>query len=69
MHPLAATVTSSPNAFVVSRSEWPNGLRHETSSTARTQGLWARLPLEAWIFVCDFYVFMCCVILYSLTTG
>jgi hypothetical protein len=33
---------------LVSRSQWPRGLRHVLSSAAGTLGSWVRIPLEAW---------------------
>jgi hypothetical protein len=41
-----------------SLSEWPRGLRHGISSLARAVGSWARIPLEAWMFVCVYSVFV-----------
>jgi hypothetical protein len=41
-----------------SRSEWPRGLRHEPSSLARTLGSWVRIPLEAWMPVYIYSVFV-----------
>jgi hypothetical protein len=44
----------------INRSEWPRGLRQEMSSPAQTLGLWVRIPLEAWMFVCVYFcVFSC----------
>jgi hypothetical protein len=40
------------------QSEWPRGLRHETSSPARTLGSWVRIQLEAWMSVCVYSVFV-----------
>jgi hypothetical protein len=40
------------------RSQWPRGLRHEPSSPAQTLGSWVRIPLEAWISVCVYSVFV-----------
>jgi hypothetical protein len=40
------------------RSQWPRGLRHELSSLARTLGSLDRIPLEIWIFICVYSVFM-----------
>jgi hypothetical protein len=36
----------------------PRGLRHELSSLARTLGSWVRIPLEAWMSVCVYSVFV-----------
>jgi hypothetical protein len=30
--------------------QWPLGLKHELSSSARTLVSWARIPLEVWMF-------------------
>jgi hypothetical protein len=44
------------------RSQCPRGLRHELSSPAQTLGSWVRIPLEAWMSVCIYSVFvMSCV--------
>jgi hypothetical protein len=40
------------------RSQSRRGLRHELSSPAQTMGLWARIPLEAWMSVCVYSVFV-----------
>jgi hypothetical protein len=42
----------------VSRSQWPRGLRHELCSPAETLGSCVRIPLEAWISVCVYSVFV-----------
>jgi hypothetical protein len=39
-------------------SQWPCGLRHEMSSPAWALGSWVRIPLEAWMFVCVYSVFV-----------
>ena len=39
------------------RSQWPRGLRRR-SAAARLPGLWVRIPLGAWTFVCC----ECCVL-------
>jgi hypothetical protein len=44
-----------------SRSQWPPGLRPEMSSPARILGSWARISLEAWVFVRVYCVYMFCV--------
>jgi hypothetical protein len=41
-----------------SRSQWRRGLRHEQSSPAQTLGSWVRIPLEAWMSVCFYFVFV-----------
>jgi hypothetical protein len=38
------------------RSQWPRGLRHELSSSARTLGSWVRIPRMAWMSVCVYPV-------------
>jgi hypothetical protein len=38
--------------------QWPRGLKHELSSPALTLGSWVRIPLEAWMSVCTYSVFM-----------
>jgi hypothetical protein len=39
-------------------SQWPHGLRHESSSFVRTLGSWVRIQLEAWMSVCVYSVFV-----------
>jgi hypothetical protein len=41
-----------------SRSQWPRGLRKEVSSPARTLGSLVQIPLNAWMFVCLYSVFV-----------
>jgi hypothetical protein len=41
-----------------SRSQWPRGLRHELSSPPQTLGSCVRIPLEAWMSVCVYSVFV-----------
>jgi hypothetical protein len=48
--------TSSASAW----SQWPRGLRHVQSSTARTMESWVWIPLEACMCV---HVFLCCAVL------
>jgi hypothetical protein len=40
------------------RSQRPRGLRHELSSPAQTLGSWVRIPLEAWMYVYIYSVFV-----------
>jgi hypothetical protein len=40
------------------RPQWSRGLRHEQFSPARTWGLWFRIPLETWMSVCVYSVFV-----------
>jgi hypothetical protein len=42
--------------FLLCRSQWPRGLRHEPPSPARTLGSWVRVSLEAWMSVCVYSV-------------
>jgi hypothetical protein len=51
----AWTVFARSNA---SRSQWPRGVRHELSSLARTLGSLVRIPLETWMSVCVYSVFV-----------
>jgi hypothetical protein len=51
------------------RSQWPRGLRHEMSSPAWTLGSWVRIPLEAWMFVCVYSVFVLSCVSSGLATG
>jgi hypothetical protein len=41
-----------------SRWQCPRGLRHQLSSPAWTLGSWVRIPLEAWMSVCAFILFV-----------
>jgi hypothetical protein len=41
-----------------SRSQRPRLLTHKLSSPARTLGSWVRIPLEAWMSVCVYSVFV-----------
>jgi hypothetical protein len=38
--------------------QWQLGLRHELSSPIRTLGSWVRIPLEAWMSVWVYSVFV-----------
>jgi hypothetical protein len=38
--------------------QWTRGLRHELSSLDRTLGSWVRIPLETWMSVCVYSVFV-----------
>jgi hypothetical protein len=49
---------SYPYIYVACRSQWLRVLRHELSSPARTLGSWVRAPLQAWMFVCVYSVFV-----------
>jgi hypothetical protein len=40
------------------QSQWQCDLRHELPSTAQTLGSWVRIPLEAWMSVCVYSVFV-----------
>jgi hypothetical protein len=40
------------------RSQWPRRLRHELFSSAETLQSWVRIPLEAWMSVCVYSVFL-----------
>jgi hypothetical protein len=40
------------------RSQWPRGIRHELSSPVQTLGSWVQIPLEAWMPVCVYSVFV-----------
>jgi hypothetical protein len=40
------------------QSRWSRSLKHETASLARTLGLWVRIPLEEWVYVRVFCVFV-----------
>jgi hypothetical protein len=55
--------------WIMSRPQWPRGLRHEISSPAWTLGSWVRIPLEAWMFVCVCSVFVLSSVSSGLATG
>jgi hypothetical protein len=55
------------NLSTLSQSEWLRGLRHELSSPAQTLGSWVRFPLEAWMFVYVYTMFVLAVC--GLATG
>jgi hypothetical protein len=40
------------------QSEWPRGLRHELPSLARTLESWVWIPVEAWMSMCVYSVFV-----------
>jgi hypothetical protein len=44
--------------LILRPSQWLHGLRHELSSPAQTLGSCVRIPLEAWMFVCVYSVFL-----------
>jgi hypothetical protein len=44
--------------LLTSRLQRPLGVRHELSSLARMLGPWVRIPLEAWMSVCVYSVFV-----------
>jgi hypothetical protein len=48
---------------------WPRGLRHEPFWTARTVGTWIRIPLEAWMSVCVYSVYVVLCVGSGLATG
>jgi hypothetical protein len=50
-------------------SQWPSGLKHEMSSPAWTLGSWVRIPLEAWMFVWVYSVFVLSCVGRGLATG
>jgi hypothetical protein len=45
------------------------GLRHEMSSPAWTLGSWFRIPIETWMFVCVYSVFVLPCVSIGLATG
>jgi hypothetical protein len=40
------------------KTKWPRGLRPDPSLPSRTLGLWVRIPLEAYMFVYIYSVFV-----------
>jgi hypothetical protein len=40
------------------RSQWPRRLSHELSSLSRTLGSWVPIPLETWMSMCVYSVFV-----------
>jgi hypothetical protein len=53
----------------VCRSQWPRALRHEPSSPAQTLKSCVRIPLEAWMSVCVYSVFVLSCVCSRLATG
>jgi hypothetical protein len=51
------------------RSQRPRGLRHKMSWPAWTLGLWVRIPLDAWMSVCVYAVFVLSCVSSGLATG
>jgi hypothetical protein len=45
-------------SVIIRRSQWLRGLRHEPFAPVRTLGSWVRIPLEAWMSVCVYSVFV-----------
>jgi hypothetical protein len=47
--------------YLIYRSQWPCGLKHELSSPTRTLGSWVRITLEVRMPVCIYsvLVFLC----------
>jgi hypothetical protein len=47
------------NLLIVNHlSQWPRCLRNELFSPTRMQSLWVRIPLEVWLSVCAFILFV-----------
>jgi hypothetical protein len=55
--------------YTACRLQWPHGLRHELSSFARTLGLWVRITIKSWMFVCVYSVFVLSCVGSGLETG
>jgi hypothetical protein len=53
----------------LSRSQWPRCPRREPSSLARTLGSWVRIPLQVWMSVCVYSVFVILCVGSDLVTG
>jgi hypothetical protein len=51
------------------KGKWPRGLRRDTTSPAQTLGLRVRFPLEAWMSVCLYSVFVLSCVGSGLATG
>jgi hypothetical protein len=72
LQPACSHIKGYHSYFVVGNlrgSQWPCGLRHEMSSPARTLGSWVRIPLEAWMFVFVYSVFVLSCVGSGLATG
>jgi hypothetical protein len=52
------TLSVHVTGVMVRRSQWPRGLRHELSSPAGTLWSWVRIPLEIWMSVGVYSLFM-----------
>jgi hypothetical protein len=50
-------------------NQWPRGLKHEIFSPAQTLGSWVRIPLEAWMPVSVYSVFVLFCIGNGVATG
>jgi hypothetical protein len=50
-------------------SQWPHGLRHEPFSSVWTLGLCVGIPLEVWMSVCVYSVFVLSCVGSGLATG
>jgi hypothetical protein len=57
------------NLNMCSLSQWPHGVKHELSSSARMLGSWGRIPLEEWISMCVCCVFVLSCVGRGLATG
>jgi hypothetical protein len=43
---------------ILSQPHWPRYVRHKLTLSARIRGSWFRIPLEAWMVVSAFILFM-----------
>jgi hypothetical protein len=62
---ISKSVKIISHRFLLRRSQWPRGLRHELSSLARTLWSWVRIPLEVWM---SLRLFCVCVVIFLLHT-
>jgi hypothetical protein len=44
--------------YILCRSQWPRGLRHEMFSLTRTLGSWVWIPIKAWMSFCIYFMFV-----------
>jgi hypothetical protein len=54
----ALSACSTFGIWLQGRSQWPRGLRHEQSSPVQILGSCLRIPPEALMFVCIYFVFV-----------
>jgi hypothetical protein len=51
-------MANGDSVTVCNRSQWQRGLKHESFSPVGTLEPWVRTPLEAWMSVCVYSMFV-----------